>query len=83
MFKQNILQVSWPQKRLFIRMHEQSSFQNKSQILVHLFPTKEKSTIQTLVAFLNIPALLIAASQNYHAALKHGKWWISFSLYMQ
>lgn len=54
---------------------ERSSFQNKSQILVPLspFPTKEKSTSQTLVAFLKIPVLLITASQNYHATLKHGK----------
>ena len=38
-----------------------------------LFPTKEKSTRETLLAFLEIPVRFIAASQNYLATLKHGK----------
>lgn len=62
---------------------ERSGFQNKSQILVPLFPSKVKSTIQTLVAFLKFPALPAAAYQNYSDTLKHGKCWISFSLYVQ
>lgn len=34
MLKENTVQVSRPQKCLFMHMHEWSSFQNKSQILV-------------------------------------------------
>lgn len=60
---------------------ERSGFQNKSQILVPLCPSKEKSTIQTVVAFLKFPAIPAAAYQNYSRTLKHGKCWIS-SLYV-
>lgn len=41
--KENIVQVSQPQKCLFMHMHEWSSFQNKSQILVPLSFQPKKS----------------------------------------